>query len=166
MRQLLARVLAWIPRRGDGGSITPLVPIVMFGLLLLGGLVVDGSRELNARGDAQAYAEEAARAGATAIDPTNPKLVLLDSIAGARVGTYCQAVEHGTHAMVRVTTCALERFSGAKTCDGTDQNIVVHTKVTVQIDSTLLGMAGFSRFSASAVAAARPYEGVTSGSRC
>ena len=38
------------------------MPVVLLALFILGGLVVDGSRDLDARGDAQAYAEEAARA--------------------------------------------------------------------------------------------------------
>ena len=63
-------------RRCDDGSITPLVPILVLAFLMLGGLVIDGSRDLNARSDAQAYAEEAARAGAGAVDLTSDVLAL------------------------------------------------------------------------------------------
>ncbi len=55
--------------RGDAGALAPAVPVLAFVLLLLGGLVIDASRLLNARGRAVAYAEEAARAGAGAIQP-------------------------------------------------------------------------------------------------
>ena len=56
MRRLLTR--------GERGSVAPAIPIIAFTLLLLGGLVIDASRQLNERGLAVAYAEEAARAGA------------------------------------------------------------------------------------------------------
>lgn len=148
-------------KRDDRGSITPMVPIVMFGLLLLGGLVVDGSRELNARGDARAYAEEAARAGATAIRQDVPGEILDQPEAVARVNAYCKAVEIKTRASVEVQTCNIDQddpFGMASTCDGTQQPIVVNTVVTVHTDTTLLGMAGFTQFSATAQASARPYE--------
>ena len=82
-------------RRDDEGSIAPLFPVVVLALLMLGGLVVDGSRDLKARGTAQGYAEEAARAGATGIDPASDPLKL-DTTGGAtpglartRVADYC-----------------------------------------------------------------------------
>ena len=48
--------------RDERGSLAPAVPVIAMFLLLLGGLGVDGSRQLNARGQAVAFAEEAARA--------------------------------------------------------------------------------------------------------
>ncbi len=159
-------------RRDDRGSIAPLVPIVMFVLLLLGGLLVDGSRVLNSKGNAQAYAEEAARAGASAILPTSASKLELDPVlAQARVAAYCRAIENTAHANVKVTYCNLTpdgaRFTVGQGCRGDpDPNdIVVHTKVVVQIDSTLLGMApGLSRFSSSAVASAQAYQGYSGAS--
>ncbi len=69
----------------DAGTIAPAVPILVFVLLLLGGLVLDASRQLNARGRAVAYAEEAARAGASAIVLENPQLQLDEDEARRRV---------------------------------------------------------------------------------
>ena len=152
-------------RRDDRGSIAPRVPIVMFVLLALGGLLVDGSRTLNARGNAEAYAEEAARAGASATDNQSSALTLVDATARSRVSAYCQAIEDSAHSNVVVTACALENpaFTAATTCDGSMQDIVVHVTVTVRIDTTLMGMVGFQHFSSTADASARPFEGPALG---
>lgn len=156
--------------RGDRGSIAPLVPIIMFALLLLGGLVVDGSRTLNARGNAQAFAEEAARAGASATRNDTPGLMLDDTLARTRVAAYCRAIRSATHADVTVTHCALAEHAftppAVATCDGSRPDIVVNMKITVQIDTTLLGLIGIEHFSASGQASARPYEGVNGANRC
>jgi Flp pilus assembly protein TadG len=134
----------------------------MFVLLLLGGLVVDGSRQLNARGDARAYAEEAARAGATAIDTSSPGLTLDQQTAMLRVNAYCHAVMDTfvQHSNVTVTKCeaAPDEFTPAPTCNNGEQDIVVNTVVTVQTDNSLLGMIGIAHFSSTATASARPYE--------
>lgn len=56
----------WGPRRvgaGDGGSVSLFVAVLAFGLLVLTGLVVDGSGKIRALQRADATAEEAARAG-------------------------------------------------------------------------------------------------------
>jgi Flp pilus assembly protein TadG len=148
-------------KRDDRGSIAPLVPIIMFVLLLLGGLVVDGSRQLNGRGDARAYAEEAARAGATAINKASPEQELDTATATERVQAFCRAIQEEKRADVTVTACDLrtpDSFTDAKTCDGSTQTVVVNVKVTVQTKTTLLGMAGFQHFSSTAVASARSYE--------
>jgi Flp pilus assembly protein TadG len=152
----------------DRGSIAPLVPIVMFALLLLGGLVVDGSRLLNARGDAQAFAEEAARSGSTAIVRTAPFLEVDPPTAGTLVDAYCTAIEKSVRTDVTVQSCGVDDsvansdlgVTKALNCQGTMEDLVVHVKVVVQIDTTLLGLAHFSHLSATAYAAARPYEGL------
>src|SRR3954453_14579683 len=87
----------------DRGSILPLVPVLIIVLLLLGGLVVDAGRELNARSQAQSYAEEAARAGATAVDPSRPDLTLLPALARRRVNAYCATVR--ANSRDQVTGC-------------------------------------------------------------
>jgi Flp pilus assembly protein TadG len=153
--------------RGDRGSITPLIPIVLLALFILGGLVVDGSRDLDARGDAQAYAEEAARAGATAVDLSSATLRLDQTVARQRVSDYCSAIEKNQ--TVTVLSCGLDggrAFTDAPTCGGVDAQIVVHTEVKLQIDTTLLGIVGPTRLSASGHAKARPIEGTNSDNAC
>ncbi len=78
--------------RGERGSIAPAVPVIAMFLLLLGGLVIDASRQLNARGEAVAFAEEAARAGAQGVDIAADDLVLDPALVRERVEAYCRRV--------------------------------------------------------------------------
>ncbi len=61
----------------EAGSVSVLVAVLGFALLLMLGLVVDGGRQLIAYRRAANDAEQAARAGAGALNP-----------AGLRTGTY------------------------------------------------------------------------------
>lgn len=159
--------------RGDQdeekGSITPLVPIIILAFLLLGGLVIDASRDLNARSDAQAYAEEAARAGAGGIDLESADLALSRTDVETRVGTYCAAVMQSNSL---VQSCKLDRSQGvdgissARTCGGKLADIVVNTIVTIQIKTTLLGLVHIEDLSNTVRAKARPYQGVTADTAC
>jgi Flp pilus assembly protein TadG len=156
-----------LPNRDDDrGSITPLVPIVILALFILGGVLVDGSRDLDARGDAQAYAEEAARAGATAVDFTAPTLALDTTAARQRVADYCDAIEKNQ--TITVLSCGLAGtpFTDVATCDNPDAMIVVNTDVKLQIDTTLLGIVGPSTLTASGHAKARPVEGLDADHTC
>lgn len=140
--------------RDQRGSIAPAIPVIGMILLLLGGLTIDGSRQLNARGAATAYAEEAARAGAQAIDTAEIDLVLDESEVRARVGRYCRAVE----AAGPVTSC---RFLGIEEVSSDDpRRLVVTTEVRTQISTTLLGMVGKQTLTATGTGRARPYEGI------
>ena len=57
--------------RGDDGSVSAFVLLLMPALLSVLGLVVDGSRALTARQRATNHAEQAARAGAAALTETD-----------------------------------------------------------------------------------------------
>jgi hypothetical protein len=142
-------------RRSQRGSIAPAVPVIAMSLLLLGGLVIDASRQLNARGQALAFAEEAARAGAQGVDISADELVLDEVMARDRVDRYCARVER----LGQVRECSFLRFEPVGA--GDDRQLVVVTEVRTTIDTSLLGMVGVRTLSASAVARARPYEGIT-----
>jgi Putative Flp pilus-assembly TadE/G-like len=142
-------------RRDDRGSIAPAVPIIAFMLLLLGGLGIDASRQLNARGEAVAFAEEAARAGAQAVDVDVDDLELDEGQAKQRVAHYCAALR----AEDRVQECEWRGLS--EVGDGDHRRLVVNTRVRLSIHATLLGMVGVRTLDASADARARPYEGIT-----
>jgi Flp pilus assembly protein TadG len=142
-------------RRDERGSIAPAVPIIAFMLLLLGGLGIDASRQLNARGEALAFAEEAARAGAQAVDVNADDLELDEAQAKQRVADYCAALA----AEGRVKTCEWTGLTAVG--DGDNRKLVVNTRVEMTIDATLLGMVGVRHLDASADAKARPYEGIT-----
>jgi Flp pilus assembly protein TadG len=155
--------------RSDRGSITPLVPIVILAFLILGGLVIDGSRELNARSDAQAYAEEAARAGAGAVDLHSNELALDPTVVAHNVDTYCRTVRTQNKG---VTSCHLDTSKGVDgltattTCGGRTADIVVNTVVTTRINTSLLGIVGFTALTSTAHARARPYQGITAATAC
>jgi Flp pilus assembly protein TadG len=140
--------------RSERGSLAPAVPIIAFALLLLGGLTIDASRQLNARGEAVAFAEEAARAGAQGVDITADDLELDPVLARDRVDAYCRRVlELGS-----VSDCEFVRIEPVSASD--PRPLVVATRVRLAIDTTLLGMVGVRTLSASATARARPYEGI------
>ncbi|WP_131103255.1 Tad domain-containing protein [Ornithinimicrobium sufpigmenti] len=137
----------------ERGSILPVVPIMALVMLMLAGLVIDASRQLNARGQAVAYAEEAARAGAQAIQPEVP-LRLDPAEVGDLVAEYCSTVLGQQH----VTACELVRLDPAP--DGPPRPLVVVVRVQTQIPTTLLGMVGVRSLSASGEGRAQPVEGV------
>jgi Flp pilus assembly protein TadG len=151
---------------GERGSIIPLVPVLVIAFFMIGGLIVDGSRELNARGEAQAYAEEAARAGATAVDLKSDTLALDPVIAEARVRAYCAAVMGTNNSPVSSCSLADPAFTDAKTCQGQTAAIVVNAVVQMRIETSLLGIVGITDLTSSGRAKARPFEGTTPGNAC
>ena len=140
--------------RDDRGSLAPAVPIIATFLLLLGGLVIDASRQLNARGEAVAFAEEAARAGAQGVDVSADDLVLDQRLAESRVDEYCRRVEQ----LGQVESCRFVRIEAVSSTD--PRPLVVVTEVKTDIRTTLLGLAGIRDLQASGIARARPYEGI------
>ena len=140
---------------GDRGSIAPAVPILAMALLLLGGLVIDASRQLNARSRAVAYAEEAARAGAGAVDLGSITLKLLPDEALARARGYCATVE----GQDPDATCRPGGIEAVSPADA--RPLVVRVHAEVRIPATLLGIVGVSELRASGDGRARPLEGVT-----
>lgn len=140
--------------RDERGSLAPAVPILAMALLLLGGLTIDASRQLNARGQAVAFAEEAARAGAQGVDIAATDLELDPALARQRVEDYCARVE----TLGQVEDCRFVRIEQVSDVD--PRPLVVVTAVSMQIDTSLLGMVGVEHLTASTTARARPYEGV------
>lgn len=60
----------WERAGQDDGALVVMMPIVAVGLMAMAGLVVDGGTALSAHGRAADVAQQAARAGADALDPT------------------------------------------------------------------------------------------------
>lgn len=142
-------------RRDERGSIAPATPIIAMVLLLLGGLGIDGSRQLNARGQAVAFAEEAARAGAQGIDVAASDLQLDRALVEDRVRAYCDRVED----LGQVDRCRFVDIRPVSTSD--PRMLVVVTEVHLTIHASLLSMIpGVDEMHASAEARARPYEGI------
>lgn len=149
---------------GDLGSIAPLVPIMGLMTLLLGGVVIDGSRLLNARGRAVAYAEEAARAGASAIVPDALVLTLDEAVTGERVDAYCDSLLRDPELRSSVESCGLDvedaSDGGIETVgDGDPRRIVVRVRVSMRIQTSLIGILGVDDLTARGISKARPFEG-------
>jgi hypothetical protein len=91
--------------RGDAGQITAFVVVMMAALILLAGLVLDGGLTLAARERALGDAQEAARAGAQAINLAafrqDGRLVLIPGQAAADARAYLAAI--GAAGVVSVT---------------------------------------------------------------
>jgi hypothetical protein len=143
-------------RRDERGSLAPAVPVIAMFLLLLGGLVIDASRQLNARGEAVAFAEEAARAGAQGVDVSEDELTLDGRLVKERVERYCQRVL----ALGQVTYCDMVGPGPEPVSASDPRPLVVHTLVRTRISTTLLGIVGNHPLAASGVGRARPYEGI------
>jgi Flp pilus assembly protein TadG len=150
--------------RDDRGALAPAVACLLVALFVLTGLVVDGSRYLDARSTAQAYAEEAARAGAMEVDLNQPDLALLpDDQVRAQIATYCDRIKLDTNSSnttnARVTGCGPAPDMITRTAAGNP--IVVHAQVTVVINTWMLDMIGANSFTATVSASAEPQEGIT-----
>lgn len=143
-------------RRNDHGSITPFVVIVSLGILMLAALVVDGGRQLNAKGRAIAYAQEAARAGSQAIDVTDPRLDLVPALAVRAARQYCQQAMSQDSQLVR---CAP---SITTVRDSAGSFLAVQVDARIHAKAILLGIIARPVLVAGGVALARPVSGISS----
>lgn len=141
-------------RRDQRGALTPAVMVMAVSLLLLGGLVTDGGRQLNARLRAEATAEEAARAGANMIDLTEADPVLDREAATTAANLFCAQAKSEDPS---ITDCAVSGF-------GNDPNKHVdwiEVRVRVEIEATLFGLIGITQLSAAATERASAVQGIT-----
>lgn len=142
-------------RRDERGSITPFVVIVSLAIILLAGLVIDGGRQLNAKGRAIAYAQEAARAGAQAINVDDPDLDLVNSQALQAASTYCSQARAADAELVQCTA-SIETVQDAR---GSYKAVTVTARV--QAPTILLNMIGWGTLDADGTALARPVSGIS-----
>lgn len=130
--------------RRDEGSITLFVVVLVAGLLIALGLVVDGGRQLAAQRQTDAVADEAARAGAQALDRT-----VLRTTGAARLDEAAAAA-------------AAHRYLADAGLDGTVD--VTATTVTVHVTAThptaVLSVIGIAQMSVHATSTAVPVPGI------
>lgn len=106
----------------DRGSVTIFFLAVMSGIILVIGLVVDGSRAASATGRADAFAQEAARAAAQQI-------------------TYASALNGGGPALdVATATAAAQQYLTAAGVSGT---VKINSPTQVTVSTTLLAPTAF-----------------------
>ncbi len=130
--------------RGDAGVVTAFTVVFVTALILVAGLVLDGGLALAAKVRAIHTAEEAARAGAQAVDLAGYRAdgrVRLDP-AGARQRAQAFLTAAGATGTVVVT--------------GTRVTVTVHATVHTQ----LLSLAGLGRLEVSGVGAAEAVRGI------
>lgn len=140
--------------RSQRGALTPAVMVMAIGLLLLGGLVTDGGRQLNAKLRAQATAEEAARAGANMIDLAEADPVIDQEAATTAANTFCAQASSQDPSII---DCRVTDF-------GNDPNKRVdwiEVRVQVEIDATLFGLIGVTTLRAEATERASAVQGIT-----
>ncbi len=141
--------------RDERGSITPFVVIVSLALLMLAALVVDGGRQLNAKGRALAYAQEAARAGAQAIDVNTDRLDLDQDVALRAARQYCAEAMANDPQLVLCDPSIQAVNDRGGTYHG------VRVEARVQLDAILLGIIGRHELRSSGQALATPVSGIS-----
>ncbi|MDO9379937.1 MAG: pilus assembly protein TadG-related protein [Nocardioidaceae bacterium] len=141
--------------RDERGSITPFTIIVLIALLALAGLVIDGGRQLNAKGRAVAYAQEAARAGVQSIDLALQVEFVNKERAERVISAYCEQAQAADE---RLTTCEPDITEPADVLGNVD---VIGVRTEVTTNPILLNMFGVGPLMSSAQAQARPIGGVT-----
>lgn len=133
--------------RGERGSISMFVVIFTIAVLLLAGLVYDGGLAIAARQRAADIAEEAARAGANAVDT--------DAL---REGAPLQLDPNQACA----NASELVRRDGDGSMTGCDVDLVdpsvLHVQVHVTVQPVLLALFHFPAFQATADASSNPLQ--------
>lgn len=135
-------------RDGDRGAASAFVVAISVALLLVGGLVVDGGRTLNARAAAADDAEQAARAGADRIDEATLRasgLVVVDRVAAGRAAS---------------DYCATRGYGGGR-CDVQIAGNAVTVTTTTTVRAAILSIVpGLGSFTVDASATAEPVQGI------
>jgi hypothetical protein len=135
--------------RSQAGSLTPAVAILAVMIFWLAGLVIDGSRQLSARSRAIAYAQEAARAGASGIDLNLRDVKFDPEEVATRVDRYCAQVRAND---TTVTQCRLAK-------PPTDEDLEVY--VELNNPTTFLRMLSIENLTAKGTGEAHAEQGIT-----
>ena len=135
--------------RGERGALTPAVLILAIMIFWLAGLVIDGARQLNARSRAIAYAQEAARAGASGIDLNQQKVEYDPVDVRERVDKYCAKAKAND---ATVTICGLSKEPDAES---------LYVNVEIKNPTSLLSMIGIKELTATGDGEAHAEQGIT-----
>ena len=133
----------------DRGSITAYLLVMTVALVLLAGLVLDGGAALTAHGTAADTAQQAARAGADALDDTS-----LRATTPAGLTTNPGAARAAAQAVL-----AASGITGDVTVTGTTVTVTAHATQPTAI----LAIAGITHVGGTATATAIPLHGTTTG---
>lgn len=139
--------------RPQRGALAPMASILLIALFLLSGLVLDGGRQLANKSRAVGYAQEAARAGASALKLTEPEPVIDKQVAEQAVAEYCD----------RLRAVEADNFVECGPV-AIDVN-TVSAFVRLKIDTSLLGLLGVQTLYARGEGMARADQGITEASQ-
>lgn len=146
-----ARLAAFLRIDAPGnhrGALSPAVAILAVMIFTLAGLVIDGGRQLGAKSRAVGYAQEAARAGAAAIQLNSPEARIDAAKAGTAVADFCAQVSANDKAVQKCGAIEV-------TQEGLSVEVVISNK------TTFLGMVGIGNLDATGTGEAHPEQGVT-----
>lgn len=146
------RLRARSGRGGDRerGSITLMLLVLFVGLIALAGIVIDGGAKLNQAENANAIAQEAARAGAGMVNPANAYST------GSFTVDQSQAVAAARQYL------AAAGYHGTVTTVGTES---IQVTVTVTAPTRVLSIIGIDSMSSTGSATASLVAGVTGPGR-
>ena len=145
----------WRARSGGGGdrergSITLMLLVLFVALIALAGIVIDGGAKLNQAENANAIAQEAARAGAGMINPGN----------AYSTGSFTVDQSQAVAAAQRYLAAA--GYHGTVTTVGTES---IQVTVTVTAPTRVLSIIGIDSMSSTGSATASLVTGVTGPGR-
>lgn len=129
------------------GALSPAVAILAVMIFTLAGLVIDGGRQLGARSRAVGYAQEAARAGAAAIQLNVAEAKIDTTKAATAIAAFCAQVRSNDPA---VTAC------GPTTL--TDEQVDI--QVDIANKTTFLGLIGKQSLKAIGTGQAHAEQGI------
>ena len=148
-RAALARRRDRLQDDGDRGSLTAYLLIMTVALVLLAGLVLDGGAALTAHGTAADTAQQAARAGADALDGTSLR-------AGTPAGLTANP------AAARAAAAGVLDAAGV-TGDITVNGATVTVTARASKSTAILTIVGIGQVGGTATATAVPLHGTTTG---
>lgn len=133
----------------DRGALSLMLVVLVGALVLLAGFVVDGGAQLAADENAQALAQEAARAGATSVDPStayrNGAFVVDPELAASAASSYLTDAGYSDYKVFVV--------SGSE----------IRVRVTVSEPTKFLSVIGINNITSTGWATASLVTGVTGG---
>jgi Flp pilus assembly protein TadG len=131
--------------RTDSGAAAAILVLLAGALLAAGGLVLDGGRAIAGRQHAADVAEQAARAGANALD-----------ISTLRT----DGVDRLDPAAARRDACQLAAAADVDGCHARVHGDSITVSITNHTPTVLLGLVGINHFSTTSRASARPATGI------
>jgi Flp pilus assembly protein TadG len=140
------------PADRERGALSLMIVVLFVALIALAGLVVDGGAKLAAYQNAEALAQEAARAGATTVDTSE----------AYRAGTFVVAPQQAQAAAISyLQTAPAKDISDYHVSVAGTQAITV--SVTITEPTSFLSLVGISKISCTRSATASLVTGVTGG---